>query len=240
MTLAADVALPLLVLRNVALRYDSVDDGPGAVVLRGVDLEVRAGESLAIVGPSGSGKSSLLHIIGGLLAPTEGDVIFDGVAVSGLKPRALAALRNERLGFVFQSHHLLPQCTALENVLVPTLVHRDDALRRSAPERAKALLSAVGLSERFSHRPAQLSGGECQRVAVVRALINQPRLVLADEPTGSLDGEAADHLGEMLATLNAEQGVALITVTHSDRLAAKMGSTYALREGRLSRSKATP
>ena len=198
-----------------------------------VDLRVDSAESIAVVGPSGSGKSTLLHIIGGLLPPTEGCVRFAGNDLADLSKDELAAFRNLEIGYVFQAHHLLPQCTALENVLVPTLVLTDKARRRASVERARALLSRVGLGARLDHRPANLSGGECQRVAVIRALINEPRLLLADEPTGSLDSAAADQLGALLCELNATESITLITVTHSERLADRMQRTLELVGGEL-------
>ena len=174
-------------------RYDSPANAGALTVLNEVSLEVARGESLAIVGPSGSGKSTLLHIIGTLDRPTSGSVALDGQDLSGLDDLQIAAVRNRQIGFVFQSHYLLPQCTVWENVLVPTLACADAALRDGAGERAERLLKRVGLGERKSHRPGELSGGERQRVAVVRALINQPQLLLADEPTGSLDHASAQR-----------------------------------------------
>jgi len=203
--------------------------GPLAV-LQGIELRVEAGESVAIVGPSGCGKSTLLNILGGLMAPSQGVVEVDGVALSAMSADELAAFRNSQIGYVFQAHHLLPQCSALENVLIPTLV-QGAASRQGAKARAVALLDQVGLGDRVSHRPSRLSGGECQRVAVVRALINSPRLLLADEPTGALDGEAADRLGQILVDLNLCEQVSLITVTHSDRLAARMQRALILQGG---------
>ena len=219
------MSAPLLELRGVTRRFRADDD-----VLRGVDLEVHARETLAVLGPSGCGKSTLLHILGGLLPPTEGVARFDGRDLASLGATELAALRNRELGFVFQAHHLLPQCTALENVLVPTLVHPDNG---GAEERARALLDQVGLGHRLAHRPSQLSGGEQQRVAVVRALINQPRLLLADEPTGALDAEGAEGLGDLLCELSAAHDVAVVIVTHSQPLAARMARVVTLRSGKL-------
>ena len=216
---------PQLVVASVGVRFGEVE------VLASVDLEVHAGETVAIVGPSGSGKSTLLNVIGGLVVPTSGSVRFAGREVSALSANALAEFRNRSIGFVFQAHHLLPQCTALENVLVPTLVDPDRQRRAAAAVRARELLDHVGLGARLHHRPASLSGGECQRVAVVRALINRPPLLLADEPTGSLDAHAADELGELLLALNARESVALITVTHSLRLAARMSKDLYPRGG---------
>ena len=221
-----DSSTVLLEARGLAQTFDSLE------VLRSIDLDVATGESIAIVGPSGCGKSTLLNILGGLMMPSGGSVSIEGVRLSGMTPDELAAFRNSQIGYVFQAHHLLPQCSALENVLIPTLV-LGVASRQGAEARAVALLDSVGLGDRLSHRPSKLSGGECQRVAVVRALINGPRLLLADEPTGSLDGEAADRLGELLVDLNCREGVTLITVTHSDRLAACMQRTLKLTGGAL-------
>ncbi len=233
---------PLLKLTNVAKRFDSPGDAGSLAVLDGITLEVAAGESLAIVGPSGSGKSTLLHIIGTLDQPTSGQVLLAGKDVSQLDEREIAAVRNRQIGFVFQAHYLLPQCTVLENVLVPTLAKTDRASTasadpasssKSAESRASRLLKRVGLVERMSHRPGELSGGERQRVAVVRALINRPRLLLADEPTGALDHASAQQLGQLLLELNREEGVALIVVTHALELARLMGKMAQLKDGRL-------
>ena len=198
-------------------------------VLRGVCLELPAGEPLAIVGPSGSGKSTLLNVIGSLDRPSAGRVLFDGQDLARMDAGRLARLRNEQIGFVFQLHHLLPQCTVLENVLVPTLVGRNG----EAHARAVELLDRVGLKERMHYRPGQISGGERQRAAVVRALINRPKLLLADEPTGSLDRQAAGQIAQLLVELNAERHVTLILVTHSASLAERMGRVLELRGGRL-------
>jgi len=225
--------VPLLELTDVTRTFHAVGGGEAPVVLEGVSLSLESGEALAIVGSSGAGKSTLLNIIGGLDRPTSGRVVLDGRDLAELDADELAGVRNRELGFIFQSHHLLPQCTALENVLVPTLVLADAAARAAAPERAKGLLERVGLGERIDHRPGQLSGGERQRVAVVRALINRPKLLLADEPTGSLDSVAAGDLGTLLLELNTEQEVALIVVTHSEELASRMGSVARIEDGRL-------
>ena len=233
---------PLLKLTDVAKRFDSLGNAGSLTVLDGITLEVAAGESLAIVGPSGSGKSTLLHIIGTLDQPTSGQVWLAGKDVSQLDERDIAAVRNRQIGFVFQAHYLLPQCTVLENVLVPTLaktaskstVATDPASSsESVEDRASRLLKRVGLGERLSHRPGELSGGERQRVAVVRALINRPRLLLADEPTGALDHASAQQLGQLLLELNREEGVALIVVTHALELARLMGKMAQLKDGRL-------
>ena len=198
-------------------------------ILDGITLAANRGESLAIIGPSGSGKSTLLNILGTLDTPTSGEVLIDGESISKLNEKQLAETRNKKLGFVFQAHYLLPQCTVLENVLVPTL-----PLGGAAPtDRAKKLLARVGLGERLQHQPNALSGGEKQRVAVVRALINQPRVLLADEPTGALDQQSAATLGELLVELNREQNIALIVVTHSLDLARRMSKIYELQQGKL-------
>jgi len=201
-------------------------------VLRGIDLEVKKGGKLAIVGPSGCGKSTLLNIMGALDRPTSGTVRLDGRDMSALSESELASVRNERIGFVFQFHHLLPQCSVLENVLVPTLVSRGGD-RRGKLDRAVRLLDRVGLSHRLSHLPGRLSGGERQRVAVARALVNSPALLLADEPTGSLDRSVSDALAGLLLELNREEGTALVVVTHSARVAEAMGASMELVDGRL-------
>ncbi|WP_394793588.1 ABC transporter ATP-binding protein [Armatimonas sp.] len=202
-------------------------------VLRGVNLSLGAGEMAAIVGPSGSGKSTLLNIIGTLDTPDRGSITLDGTSLVGLDEKALARVRSQKLGMIFQLHHLLPQCTVLENVLIPTLAE-GPLQRQETPEtRAKRLLERVGLADRLKHRPGQLSGGERQRVAVVRALLNEPKLLLADEPTGALDQDSANNLTDLLIELNKEEGVALLVITHSPELAAKLGKIYRLDEGLL-------
>jgi ABC-type lipoprotein export system ATPase subunit len=202
-------------------------------VLRGITLSIAPGESLAIVGPSGSGKSTLLNIMGTLDRPTSGRMLLEGRDLADANDEALAAVRNRRIGFVFQLHHLLPQCTALENVLVPTLA--PGATRRPADAEADAhrLLARMGLEDRLTYRPGQLSGGERQRVAVARALINKPAILLADEPTGSLDRASAEDLAAILAELNRADGVTLVVVTHSSALASQMGRRFELKDGRL-------
>jgi lipoprotein-releasing system ATP-binding protein len=223
----------LLRLTGVTKRYDAPDKAGALLVLNDVSLDLTRGESLAIVGPSGSGKSTLLQIIGTLDRPSSGSVSLNGQDLSVLDDQQLAAVRNRQIGFVFQSHYLLPQCTVLENVLVPTLAADEAAARDGASIRAERLLKRVGLGERMSHRPGELSGGERQRVAVVRALINQPPLLLADEPTGSLDQTSARELGQLLLELNREEGVSLIIVTHARELAQRMTRVLELKAGRL-------
>ena len=222
----------LVELCGVAKSFGGAGGEPLTEVLRGVDLCVEEGESLAVVGPSGSGKSTLLQLIGALARPTSGTVRIDGADLGALDDDALADLRQRAVGFVFQAHHLLPLCSALENVLVPTLA-APRADRALAAVRARDLLDTVGLGDRLDHRPGILSGGECQRVAVVRALINEPRLLLADEPTGSLDADSAARIGALLGKLHAERGLTLIVVTHSEALAGGMQRRLTLGEGRL-------
>ena len=219
----------VLRLDAVHKQYESADRDT-VPVLKGITLTVNRGESIAIVGPSGSGKSTLLNILGSLDSPTNGSIQLDGQELAHLTEQDLASVRNKKIGFIFQSHHLLPQCSVLENVLVPTLAENGKA-PAGAVERAKQLLDRVGLGHRLTHRPAQLSGGECQRVAVVRALINQPSLILADEPTGALDHSNAESLADLLVELNRDEKVTLIVVTHSTDLAARMGITHQLQDG---------
>lgn len=227
-----------LKLEKISKNFAGPADGAVVPVLTDVDLAVTRGESLAIVGPSGAGKSTLLHLIGALDRPSAGTVWFEGKSLASLNDTELAALRNQAFGFVFQAHYLLPQCTVMENVLVPTLAAgRTDRTKapvtESSTERAERLLKRVGLGHRLDHRPSQLSGGERQRAAVVRALINRPQLLLADEPTGSLDPASAEELGKLLVDLNREEGVTLIVVTHAMNLAARMARVLEIRQGRL-------
>lgn len=223
--------MPLLESVDLCKHYVSVESGEDLVVLDHLSFSLEIGASLAIVGPSGCGKSTLLNIIGALDRPSSGRLTFRGEDLAAMDEAALAAFRNREIGLVFQDHHLLPQLSVLENVLLPTLVRGAPA--SGAEQRADALLERVGLTERRAHRPAELSGGERQRVAVVRALINQPGLLLADEPTGALDAAAAANLADLLVDLNREQKVALITVTHSAQLAERMGRLCELRNGGL-------
>jgi len=222
---------PLLRLEGITKTFG---DGPAATeVLRGVHLTLDAGETLAVLGPSGCGKSTLLNIVGTLEPPTSGRVIFEGRDLTDESADELAAFRARALGFVFQHHHLLPQLTALENVLLPALAEKGRGVDAALRERAEALLERVGLADRRTHRPSTLSGGERQRVAVVRALVLGPRLLLADEPTGSLDAASAERLGELLLEESATEGVALLLVTHSARLAERMSGSVTLAEGRI-------
>lgn len=223
----------LLQLTGVSKEFVPAAGSAPLKILSNLDLQVRNGESLAIVGPSGSGKSTLLNLIGSLDRPSSGRLILDGQELTNLDEKELAKVRNRLIGFIFQGHHLLPQCSVLENVLVPTLAEGNSGAGTAALDRARALLKRVGLGERMDHRPAQLSGGERQRTAVVRALINRPRLLLADEPTGALDQQSASNLADLLVELNREEKVALVVVTHSPTLAARMSRALELRNGRL-------
>ncbi len=220
-------------LVDVTKDYGQAGEGVGVNVLRQITLKIEGGHSVVIVGPSGSGKSTLLNIIGALDQATSGRVLFDGRDLAGLSDTELARIRNREIGFVFQLHHLLPQCTVLENVLIPTLAEADGSNAKAARQRAEHLLERVGLADRMAHRPGELSGGQRQRVAVARALINQPKLLLADEPTGSLDEESSNGIAELLVQLNRNEGVTLIVVTHSQKLAGRIGHVMELRGGTL-------
>ena len=223
----------MLELVHVAKTYPSPGDEAGVCVLKDIDLKVDKGKSLVIVGPSGSGKSTLLNIIGALDRPTQGRVLLGGQDLAGLDETELARIRNKQIGFVFQLHHLLPQCTVLENVLVPTLADNGRPPASELRERATDLLERVGLDDFLLHRPGELSGGQRQRVAVVRALINKPELLLADEPTGSLDKDASQNIGDLLVELNRSEQVTLIVVTHSLQLAERVGQVMELNNGLL-------
>lgn len=200
-------------------------------VLRNVSFTLQRGEMMAIVGSSGSGKSTLLHLLGGLDEPTGGEVIFEGQPLNTLSSAARALLRNRRLGFIYQFHHLLPDFTALENVAMPLLIGGNRPAQ--AQETAREMLAAVGLEKRGHHRPAELSGGERQRVAIARALVNHPALVLADEPTGNLDQRNADSIFELLGELNMRQGTAFLVVTHDLQLAKRLHRQLEMRDGAL-------
>ncbi len=214
--------------RGIYKSYGANDRVP---VLRGLDLDVDSGEAVVIVGQSGVGKSTLLHVLGALDQPSAGEVAFAGVPFSRLSEKELAALRNHQIGFIFQFHHLLPDFSALENVMMPGLIGGlawDDAAAK-----ARAVLAQVGLAHRLEHKPGELSGGEQQRVAVARAIVLSPRAVLADEPTGNLDSGTADEVHQLLLTLKREQGIALIIVTHNEHLAALADRTLRMVDGRL-------
>ncbi|MEK6260356.1 MAG: ABC transporter ATP-binding protein [Planctomycetota bacterium] len=218
-----------LEVRQLTKDYTTADGSLS--ILRGLDLTMQRGEALAITGPSGTGKSTLLYILGALDAPSAGTVGLEGQDPFMLNEAQQAQFRNRQIGFIFQDHHLLPQCTVLENVLIPTLPGAGANAETEA--RARELLARVGLAERIAHRPAQLSGGERQRVAVCRALINRPALLLADEPTGNLDRSTAEAVGTLLLDLNREQNTLLICVTHSTELASRFPRHCELKDGKL-------
>jgi lipoprotein-releasing system ATP-binding protein len=220
-----------MVLEGAGLVKEFVQGATRLQVLAGAAIQVRAGERIAIVGASGSGKTTLLQVLGGLDLPTSGTVRIAGAAMNELNDTERGLLRNRAVGFVYQFHHLLPEFSALENVAMPLLVRR--MAPRLAREQAAAILARVGLAQRLEHRPAQLSGGERQRAAVARALVTRPQLVLADEPTGNLDGANASQVFELMLELNREFGTSLVIVTHDERLAARLDRTLTLVEGLL-------
>jgi ABC-type lipoprotein export system ATPase subunit len=220
---------PLITARGL---HKSYPVGKGALeVLRGIDLDVVRGEFLALRGASGAGKSTLLHLLGGLDLPNQGEIRFDGTDLRALSPRALAQWRNRRVGFIFQAYHLLPELSALENVALPARVAR--TAPAEAARRAAALLERVGLAKRLEHRPYELSGGEQQRVAVARALINEPDLILADEPTGNLDSHTGGEIIELLDSLRAERQATFIMATHDAHIAARARRVLELADGQL-------
>ncbi|MDQ1523998.1 MAG: lipoprotein-releasing system ATP-binding protein [Pyrinomonadaceae bacterium] len=223
----------MLEVNNLSKEYPTPRGG--LPILSGVTLKLRRGDAVSIMGPSGSGKSSFLYVVGALEPPTSGTVTLDGENPFAMPERELAAFRNQRIGFIFQDHCLLPQLTVLENVLTPTLVAASAKGSGGELERARELLEQVGLMERSEHRPAQLSGGEKQRVALARALIRRPLLLLCDEPTGNLDHAAAATVAELLLELHRRQETILVVVTHSAELAAKFPVRYELQEQNLVR-----
>ncbi|MDF1862385.1 MAG: ABC transporter ATP-binding protein [Verrucomicrobiales bacterium] len=220
----------ILQLTQVSKWYESAAERK---ILDELDLSVSAGERFSIVGPSGCGKSTLLNILGTLDEPSEGDVVVGGISTQGLSEEAIAKVRSEKIGFIFQMHHLLPQCTALENVLVPTLALQEKPDAEEVASRAKDLMDRVGLGDKLNSQPGQLSGGERQRVAVVRSLINRPALLLADEPTGALDEDNAERLIELLVELNDSEDLALIVVTHDRDIARAVGEVRTLKGGKI-------
>lgn len=222
---------PLILAQNVRKEYPTPGSKP-LVVLDGVTMQVAQGESLAVMGPSGSGKSTLLYILGTLETMTSGEVLLQGRNPFDLSPRDLADFRNREIGFVFQDHHLLPQCTAIENVMIPTLA-ASAANRNDVLSRAEHLLKTLGLHERTNYFPSDLSGGERQRVAIARALINRPRIILCDEPTGNLDEANSEAIGDCLTRLQREEGVALVVVTHNSSFAKRFDRMADLKMGRL-------
>jgi len=234
-TLSASTAVPAaragvgahVVVRGLTKEF--LHGGRVIQVLRGLDFELRPGEVASVVGASGAGKSTLLQVLGTLDAPTAGTIGFDGVEVTGMTPARLAEFRNREIGFVFQFHHLLPEFTALENAMMPGLILR--LSRAEASERAGSLLTRLGLGQRLTHRPGELSGGEQQRVALARALLLRPRLLLADEPTGNLDTKTGREMHELFFELNRELGMTILIVTHNDELAAKTPRRLRMADG---------
>jgi lipoprotein-releasing system ATP-binding protein len=222
----------LLEVRGLCKTYGSGSNR--LEVLAGIDLDLQAGTTTALVGASGAGKSTLMHLLGALDRPTAGTVCFRGDNIFKKSERQLAAFRNKSIGFVFQFHHLLPEFTALENVMMPALIARTP--RPQARKIAEGLLGDVGLSQRMTHRPGELSGGEQQRVAIARALVLAPELLLADEPTGNLDMKTSDGIHAMLTELQTQRGLTLVIVTHNERLAAAMGTTIHLLDGRVEKT----
>ncbi|ODQ01067.1 MULTISPECIES: lipoprotein-releasing ABC transporter ATP-binding protein LolD [Salinivibrio] len=219
----------LLSCHQISKTYQ--EGGQAIHVLNQVSLSIASGELVAIVGSSGSGKSTLLHTLGTLDTPSEGEVYFEGKAISQMSANQQAQLRNQALGFVYQFHHLLADFTALENVMMPLLINK--VARKTATARATEMLNAVGVGHRLSHRPAELSGGERQRVAIARALVNDPKLVLADEPTGNLDHATALEIYDLMRSLNARHGTAFLVVTHDSELAAKLDRQVRMQDGQL-------
>ena len=223
----SDTKTPVLECRNIHKHYH---DGDRRLdILNGVDLEVRAGEILAISGSSGAGKSTLLHLMGTLDDPNAGDILFGGIALSAMAKSEVNRIRNEEIGFVFQFYHLLPEFTALENVMMPALAQ--GKRKKSCMERAEYLIEKVGLTDRMTHKPGQLSGGEQQRVAIARALFNEPGVILSDEPTGNLDESTGNSIVELLLNLNKEEGMTLVMVTHDEQLAQRADRWVQMHEG---------
>lgn len=221
---------PVVEVRDVRKVY--VHEDKPLEVLKGVSLTIHEGEILSIVGPSGAGKSTLLHLIGTLDQPTSGTIVIDGKDVTRMSPVQVAALRNETIGFVFQFHHLLPEFTAVENVMMPGLI-KGGIPRAELERRAKAILRDVRMDHRFGHRPSELSGGEQQRVALARALMLRPKILLADEPTGNLDSANSEHMHELFFHLNRLHGTTMVIVTHNESLAARVPRVVKMRDGRI-------
>lgn len=221
----------LLQLKNISKGYGEAGTHSFRPVLKGLNLELEKGQKVAIIGPSGSGKTTLLNLVGALDTPDSGEILFNETNITGYSLTQLAAFRNQNLGFVFQMHHLMPQLSLWENVLLPLLPQ--GKVTQKQKEWAEYLIRKVDIWEQRDQKPAEMSGGECQRTAVVRALINKPELILADEPTGALDEANANALSELLIYLSEEEGVTLVTVTHSAELARKMDKKFVLRNGNL-------
>lgn len=222
----------LLQLQNISKGYGQIGTHSFRPVLNALNLEIGKGEKIAIIGPSGSGKTTLLNLIGALDLPDSGKVLFQGKEINGYSKKELATFRNQHLGFIFQLHHLMPQLTLRENVLLP-LLPQGNKISKKQNEWAEYLIKKVGIWEQRNQKPSEMSGGECQRTAVVRALINKPELILADEPTGALDEENATALSELLIQLSTDENVTLVTVTHSSELAQLMDKKYILKSGQL-------
>jgi lipoprotein-releasing system ATP-binding protein len=218
-------------IRLKQLSKTFIKDGNRIDVLKGLDLEIQKGESLAVVGVSGSGKSTLIHILGTLDHPTSGVLLFEEKNVFEWPEKKLAAFRNERIGFVFQFHNLLPEFSSLENTMMPALIH--GLSKSEARKRAEAILNDLGLRDRVTHKPGELSGGEQQRVAVARALIMEPEILLADEPTGNLDSETGSRIGDILVQLNKTRQITLVIVTHNPLLAKQMSRRIGLQDGKI-------
>jgi lipoprotein-releasing system ATP-binding protein len=218
----------MIQVKDLVVQFENAHET--ITVLNGLNFDVPEGQASAVVGPSGSGKTTFLNVLGALLPATSGTVILGGSDLASMSEKQAAHFRNQEIGFIFQQHHLLPQLTVLENVLVPRLAGQWKESEEQTRLRATQLLERVGLSHRLNHRPGELSGGEKQRTAVARALINQPRVILADEPTGALDGETGAKVADLLLELQKEQGVTLVVVTHDLNLAERIGHVFDLNE----------
>jgi lipoprotein-releasing system ATP-binding protein len=223
----------IIELENISKNYDNTPESGKKNVLDGISFTLKTNDFVAIIGPSGCGKSTFLNILGTLDKPSSGNIIINNENISFINENRLAEIRNRKIGFVFQLHHLLPQLNLIENILLPTLIVKDRKLKETAKSRAMELLKMSGLDDKIKQYPGQLSVGECQKTAVIRALINQPEIILADEPTGSLDQDAAGQIGDLLLKINKEQNVAVVVVTHSTELADKIGVVYKLSKGKL-------
>ena len=223
----------LINLQNITKSFSISEDTPPRVVLDNLSFQMEEGESVAILGPSGSGKTTMLNLIGTLDHPDSGKIMFRDKNIVDLSPSELDNFRNQEIGFVFQFHHLLPQCSLLENILIPTLVLSDKAEKKQKLTQAEQLLKKVGIWDHRDKLPGKLSGGECQRAAVVRAMINQPSILLADEPTGALDKNNVENISDLLMDLNKNEGLSLLVVTHSSELASRMNKTYEIVNGKL-------
>ncbi len=219
----------LLITRNLHRSYSL--DGKELNILRGIDITILQGEMISIMGASGVGKSTLLNILGTLDRPTTGEVIFSGINICEKSDMELASFRNSKIGFIFQFHHLLPEFTAFENVMMPAIIHKRD--RKDAMNMAEELLAKVGLQDRMKHRPGELSGGEQQRVAIARSLINTPEIILADEPTGNLDTHTGEEIFELLKKINHEFNTTFIVVTHNEKLALQTDRILKMVDGRI-------